>query len=163
MAILRIFLLMATIFTSWPSYSAVLKRDTSKEKQTDYTFKDFCQTMKAKDLSLISVTAPDEIECFNQKFKIIDFCLQKIPFAKHVTRGYANEKEKKVYCEEAQSVMISVSCDERDLRFCLDPKKGCEMLKKIYAYRLETVHYSMLEKNLNCYYSKPLGDTLDEN
>ena len=157
------FVLVATMFMSWPLYSAVLKHDSSKLKLNSYTYQDFCQTMKAKDATLISVVLPDEMECFNQKFKIMDFCMQKIPFAKNITRGYANEKEQKIYCEEAHSVMVSIACDERDMHYCLDPKKGCDMLKKIYAYRLDVVHYSMLEKNLNCYFSKPLGENLDEN
>jgi hypothetical protein len=118
--------------------------------------------MKAKSSALISASGVGELECFNEKFSIIDFCLKKIPTQKYLTRGYAVEKEKKVYCEEAQSVMISISCDKRDLRYCLDPRKGCEQLKKIFASRLEVVHYSMLEKNLNCYFAKPLGDSLDE-
>jgi hypothetical protein len=161
MAILKI-LFTATIFLSWPLYSAVLKHETSKSKLHDYSYIDFCDTMKAKNSTLITAPSLGEVECLNQKFKIIDFCLQKMPLDKHLTRGYAVEKEKKVYCEVAQSVMVSVSCDARDMYLCFDPKKGCLQLKNIYAYRLEVVHYSMLEKNLNCYFAKPLGDNLDE-
>lgn len=163
MAILKK-ILGAMLFLALPLqlYSAVLKHESSKLKIQDYSYADFCSSMKAKSNALISSSGADEIECFNEKFKIIDFCMQKSTMLKHLTRGYAVEKEKKIYCEEAQSVMISVSCDERDMRFCFDPKKGCEMLKKIYAYRLEIVHYSMLEKNLNCYFAKSLGENLDE-
>jgi hypothetical protein len=118
--------------------------------------------MKAKNAALINTTNTGELECLSQKFSIVDFCLQKNPLAKFFTRGYAVEKEKKVYCEDGQSVMVSVSCDARDLHYCLDPKKGCEQLQKIYANRLEVVHYSMLEKNLNCYFAKPFGENLDE-
>ena len=157
------YIILATFFLAWPLYSAVLKHESSKLKMQNYSYQDFCETMKAKSATLISASGMDELECFNQKFKIVDFCMQKAPLEKHITRGYAVEKEKKVYCEEAQSVMVSVSCDARDMHFCLDPKKGCEQLKKIYAFRLEVVHYSMLEKNLNCYFAKPLGDNLDEN
>lgn len=155
-------LMWATFFLTWPVYSAVLKHESSKLKIQDYSYQDFCDTMKAKSATLISASGTDEIECFNQKFKIVDFCMQKAPLEKHITRGYTVEKEKKVYCEEAHSVMVSISCDARDMHFCLDPKKGCDKLKKIYAHRLEVVHYAMLEKNLNCYFSKPLGDNLNE-
>ena len=150
------------MFLSWPLYSALLKHESALLKIHDYSYIEFCEVMQAKTKTLISATTSGEIECFNQKFNIIDFCLKKFPTNKHITRGYALEKEKKVYCEEAQSVMISISCDERDLHYCLDPKAGCEQLRKIYAHRLEVVHYSMLEKNLNCYYAKSLGDSLDE-
>jgi hypothetical protein len=150
------------IVLSLPLHSAILKHESSGLKLQEYTYADFCETMKAKNQTLISAVGANEIECFNQKFQIIDFCMQKAPLNKHLARGYANDKDKKVFCEDAQSVMISVSCDERDLHYCLDPKKGCLQLKKIYAYRLEVAHYSMLEKNLNCYFAKALGDSLDD-
>jgi len=162
MAILNL-VLWAMIFLSWPVYSKVLKHETTKQKVETYSFIDLCKTMKAKNTSLITPVNIGELECFNEKFSIIDFCLQKSPLEKHLTRGYAVEKEKKIYCEQALSVMFSVSCDERDMHLCFNPKKGCEQLKKIYAYRLDIAHYSMLEKNLNCYFAKPLGETLDEN
>jgi hypothetical protein len=150
------------ISLSLPLYSAVLKHETTKLKLHDYTYLDFCESMKAKNSTLITATNSGELECLNQKISIVDFCIQKNPLAKFFTRGYAVDKEKKVYCEEGQSVMVSVSCDTRDLHYCFDPKKGCEQLQKIYANRLEVVHYSMLEKNLNCYFAKPLGENLDE-
>jgi hypothetical protein len=167
MAILEFFLNLFVgtailLSLSQPLYAAILKHETTQLKLHEHTYADFCQTMNAKNATLISDVGMGEIECFNQKFKITDFCLQKDPQAKHITRGYPLDKEKKVLCEEGKAVMVSVSCDERDLHFCLDPKKGCEQLQKIYAVRFEVVHYSMLDKNLNCYFAKPLGDTLDE-
>lgn len=165
MAILNLKYIWAAILLSLPSilYSAVLKHETSLQKVQDYSYADFCETMKAKNSTLITSNSIGEISCLDQKFNILDFCLLKNPLDKHFTRGYSVEKDKKVYCENAQSVMVSVSCDKRDMNYCLVPFKGCQQLKKIYAYRLEVVHYSMLEKNLNCYFSKPLGDNLDEN
>lgn len=81
---------------------------------------------------------------------------------KTLTRGYVDQSKKKVVCEMSESVMISVSCDSRDLKYCFDPKKGCEELRKIYGNRLEIAHYSLLEKNLNCYFSKSIGESLNE-
>jgi len=115
-----------------------------------------------KDAVLISPSSLTEMECFNKRFQLIDFCLNKFPMEKTLTRGYVDKDKKKVICEMSESVMISVSCDERDLKYCFNPKHGCEELKKIYGNRLDLAHFSMLEKNLNCYFSKPIGESLNE-
>ena len=117
--------------------------------------------MGAKNLELITPKVAD-IECMNKSYSVTEFCLQKFPMEKTLTRGYADETKKKAVCEMSESVMISVSCDARDLKYCFDPKKGCEELRKIYGNRLEIAHYSMLEKNLNCYFSKTIGESLND-
>ena len=118
--------------------------------------------MGSKNAILISPKFLSELECLNKSYPLIDFCLKKFPVDKTLTRGYVDQEKKKVICEMSDSVMLSVSCDARDLKYCFIPKKGCELLRKIYANRLETAHYSMLEKNLNCYFSKPIGESLNE-
>ena len=87
-----------------------------------------------------------------------------IPFLldKTLTRALVDADTKSVKCEKSLSVMISISCDKRDLKYCFKPKEGCEELRKIYANRLELAHFSMLEKNINCYFAKSLGDKINE-
>lgn len=147
---------------SAPGFSAVLKHDVSAAKQVEYTFREVCETLGSKNLELISAKSVSEIECMNKTYKAIDFCLNKFPLDKTLTRGIVDEKSKKVICESSPSIMLAISCDARDLKYCFDPKKGCDELGKIYAHRLEVVHYSMLEKNINCYFSKPVDDSFNE-
>lgn len=143
--------------------AAVLKHDVSSPSYKEFDYKEVCETMGAKDSILIAPKTLTEMECFNKIFPLTDFCHTKFPLDKTLTRGYVDKDKKKVVCEMSESVMISVSCDERDLKYCFTPKDGCEQLRKIYASRLEVAHYSMLEKNLNCYFSKSIGESLNEN
>ena len=156
MLLLKIFLMSSII------HAAVLKHDVSSPRYKEFDYKDVCNEFGVKDAILISPKVVAEIECFNKTFSLTDFCLKKFPMDKTLTRGYVDSSKKKVVCEMSESVMISVSCDSRDLKYCFNPKKGCAELRKIYANRLEVAHYSMLEKNLNCYFSKSIGESFNE-
>lgn len=153
---------LITLILSQSLNAAVLKHDVSNSIEKEFEYKEVCQTMGAKDAMLVAPKSLSEMECFNKSYRLIDFCLQKFPMEKNLTRGFVDTTKKKVVCEMSDSVMISVSCDSRDLKYCFKPKEGCEELRKIYAYRLEIAHYSMLDKNLNCYFSKPIGESLNE-
>lgn len=142
--------------------ASLLKHEVSLPRYKEFEYSDVCETMGSKNAILISPKSLSELECLNKSYPLIDFCLKKFPVDKTLTRGYVDQEKKKVICEMSDSVMLSVSCDARDLKYCFIPKKGCELLRKIYANRLETAHYSMLEKNLNCYFSKPIGESLNE-
>lgn len=142
--------------------AAVLKHDITSPQYKEFEYAEVCVEMGAKNAILISPKSLNEMECLNKSYPLIDFCLKKFPMEKTLTRGFVDKTKKKVVCEFSESVMLSVSCDERDLKYCFSPKKGCEELKKIYAHRLEVAHYSMLTKNLNCYFSKVLGESLNE-
>lgn len=143
-------------------HAEVLKHEISAKKLESFSFKEVCEKLGAKNLEMIEAKSMSEIDCMGKTFPAIDFCLNKYPIDMTLTRAIVNEKEKIVQCEKSTSVMLSISCDKRDLKYCLNPKKGCEALRKIYAYRLEVAHYSMLEKNINCYFTRPLGDSINE-
>lgn len=128
----------------------------------EFGYAEVCDVMGAKNVILITPQSLTEIECLNKSYGVIDFCLKKFPLETSLTRGFVDLKKKKVVCEMSESVMLSVSCDVRDLKYCKTPQKGCEELRKIYANRLETAHFSLLEKNLNCYFSKTIGESLNE-
>jgi hypothetical protein len=153
---------LSFLIFSFSISAAVLKHEVSNPNLKEFSYAEVCLEMGAKNLELISVKDLTEIECLNHTYSLIDFCLKKFPMNKALTRGYADLEKKKIFCEMSESVMLSISCDKRDLKFCFVPKKGCEELKRIYANRLEVAHYSMLEKNLNCYFSKSIGESLNE-
>lgn len=157
-----IFFLLLTIH-SISTHATVLKHEVSSPHFNEFEYADVCTEMGSKDSVMITPKTLTEIECLNKSYKIIDFCLKKFPMDKTLIRGFVDSTKKKVICEMSESVMVSVSCASDDLKYCFSPKKGCEELRKIYAIRLEVVHYSMLTKNLNCYFSKILGESLNEN
>lgn len=147
------------ILISFSIQAKIINHDSIGARLHDYSFKEFCSTMKSKSDTLISVAGVNEIECFNQKFKISDFCTQKLPLEASYTRGFAVENEKKVYCEEANSISISLTCDSfKDA--CKSPKSSCEKLKKVYANRLEISNSSKVEDKLNCYFTKKAEEDL---
>ncbi len=154
--------LLLTILLSQKIQAAVLKHDITAAHYKEFEYSEVCEVMGSKDSVLISPKSLTEMECLNKTYPLIDFCMKKFPMDKTLTRGFVDQAKKKVVCEISESVMLSISCDQRDLKYCLNPKKGCEELRKIYAHRLEVAHYSMLTKNLNCYFSKILGESLDE-
>lgn len=151
-----------TFLLSFNLSAAVLKHDILNAKYEEFTFREVCEKLGAKNLELIEAKSATEIDCMGKVFSAIDFCLDKFPLDKTLTRALLDEKTKKVKCEFSSSVMIAVSCDAKDLKYCFKPEEGCEQLKKIYAHRLTIAHFSMLEKNLNCYFAKPFGESLNE-
>lgn len=142
--------------------AAVVKHERSSVEGKEFEYTEFCQTMGAKNLEFASVKSLSELECLNKTYATLDFCLKKFPEDKRLTRGYIDQSKKKVVCEMSKSVMLSVSCDERDAKYCFKPKVGCEELRKIFAYKLEIANYSLLEKKLNCYFSQTIGETLED-
>ena len=143
-------------------HAAVIKHDVLNAKFEEFSFREVCEKLGAKNLELIEAKSLSEIECMGKAYSALDFCLQKFPLEKTLTRAIVDGTSKKIKCEMSASVMISVSCDKTDLKYCFEPEQGCAQLKKIYASRLSIAHYSMLEKNLNCYFAKPYGETLNE-
>jgi hypothetical protein len=163
MAIIKFLLILSSLTCSAFISAAIIKHETQSAKYESFDFKEVCEKLGAKNFELIEAKSESEIDCMGKIFPAIDFCLSKFPMDKTLTRALVDGKTKKVKCEFTESVMLSLSCDKVDLKYCLDPQKGCEKLKKIYAYRLEMAHFSMLEKNINCYFSKSYGESLNEN
>lgn len=149
-------------FFSLLAHSAVLKHEVSKPQYEIFPFKEVCQKLGAKNLEMIEAKSLSEIDCMGKVYPAIDFCLNQFLLDKTLTRALVDADTKSVKCEKSLSVMISISCDKRDLKYCFKPKEGCEELRKIYANRLELAHFSMLEKNINCYFAKSLGDKINE-
>lgn len=158
---IRNFLLIPLFLYVSITMAKIYKHETIDSHLSDFSYQDFCETMKAKSTTLVSALPQNEIECFNEKYKIIDFCLKKLPLGSSLSRGFAVTTEKKVYCEVAKSVMVSLTCDtQSDL--CKNPKQSCLKMQKFYAYDLDLAHASQIERNLNCYYSKKIGENINE-
>lgn len=145
------FVLFFSIFSHFGL--ALVSYEGVQTRLHSFSYSDFCSVMKAKSSFLVSTINPSEIECFSEKFKINDFCVRKLELASSYARGYGVDKEKKVYCEEARGVTVTIDCSHNQL-LCKNPENNCEKLKNIYAYSLELTHSSQLNGKLNCYYSK---------
>lgn len=150
------------ILFSFSIHSAVLKHEVTKAQYELFPFKEVCQKLGAKNLELIEAKSLSEIDCMGKVYPAIEFCLNQFLLDKTITRALVDSSTKSVKCEKSISVMISISCDKRDMKYCFKPKEGCEELRKIYANRLELAHFSMLEKNINCYFSKSLEEKINE-
>ena len=146
--------------------AAIIKHESFKPTFQEYSFREVCEKLGAKNFELIEAKSMNEIDCMGKVFSAIEFCKVKLPNDTALTRAIVDDQTKTVKCERSNSVLLSVSCDARDAKYCLDPQKGCEDLKGIYAVKLEIAHYSFLEKkdekNINCYFSKAIGDDLNE-
>lgn len=153
---------LTIVFSLYSVDAEVIKHEASSKTVKTFTFQEVCSKLGSKNNEMIEGKSLTEIDCMGKTFPVTQFCLNQYPIEKTLTRGIVNIKNKTVECEMSPSVTVSVSCDKRDLKFCFDPKKGCQELKKIYAYRLEIAHYSLLEKNLNCYFAKAIGENLNE-
>lgn len=147
-----------TFLFSLNTHAAVVKHETLNAKYEEFPLKEVCEKLGAKNFELISAKSSNEIDCMGKIFKTIVFCLQKFPDNHSITRAIIDEKNKVLKCESASNVTLYLSCDQRDAKYCLNPKRGCEDLQKIYAVKLEIAHQSVVDKTLNCYFSKPLGD-----
>jgi len=151
---------------SFALHAEIIKHEISSPKNYEYPLRELCETMGSKNNELISANSLLEVDCMGKIFKAIDFCLKKLPLEKGLTRGITRaiveEKNKKVTCETASSITLTISCDARNIKYCYDSHKGCEELKKIYAYQMEVVHASVLEKKINCYFSKHIEESLNE-
>ena len=108
----------------------VLKHEVSSPKNYEFDFRDACLLMGSKNLELISAKSMTEIDCTGKVFRGVDFCMAKFPLEQELTRGIVDEKRKKVICETAPSVSLTLSCDARSMKYCIDHKRGCEELKK---------------------------------
>lgn len=157
---IKILFILLSLATS--SSAALLKHETNKSVSHDFSFREVCEKLGAKNFELIEAKSISEIDCMGKVFPAMKFCLSKFPQEQTLTRAIVDEKSKLVKCEMSESVMVSISCDQRDLKYCLDPKKGCEELRQLYAQQLEVVHFSMLDKKINCYFAKKAGESLDE-
>ncbi len=146
--------------------AAVLRHEALKPTFKEFAFREVCEKLGAKNFELIEAKSISEIDCMGKVFSAVEFCKEADKGGTTLTRAIVDETTKTVKCEHSSSVMLSVSCDARDAKYCLDPQKGCEELKGMYAVKLETAHYSFLqkkdEKNINCYFAKAIGDDLGD-
>lgn len=158
-------ILLFLIFTSL-TQAALIKHEALTPTFNEFTFREVCEKLGSKNFELMEAKSINEIDCMGKVFAAIEFCKITDKNDLTLTRAIVDDKTKTVRCEHSSSVMLSISCDSRDAKYCLDPQQGCETLKGMYAAKLETAHYSFVEnkdqKNINCYFAKALGDDLSE-
>jgi len=146
--------------------AAVIKHESLKPTFKEFSYREVCEKLGSKNFELMEAKSINEIDCMGKVFAAIDFCKEADKNDGTLTRAIVDDKSKTIKCEHSPSVMLSVSCDARDAKYCLEPQKGCEELKGMYAVQLELAHYSFIEgsveKNINCYFAKALAEDLNE-
>jgi hypothetical protein len=148
---MKLFILIIFILSCFGISAKVLNHEIIEGRLQDFSYVELCETMKSKNTMLISPIGLAEIECFNQKIKVADFCLKKLSSNANFTRGFINITEKKIYCETAKAVTISLDCEGKTL--CKNPKNACEKLQQVYAIKLEVNHSSNIAGKLSCYFT----------
>lgn len=146
--------------------AAVTKYEAQRPTYKEFSFREVCEKLGSKNLELIEAKSISEIDCMGKVFAAVEFCKENDKNNNTLTRAIVDGKSQTIKCEHSSSVLLSVSCDARDAKYCLDPQQGCAELKNIYAVKLEMAHYSFIEdkgtKNINCYFAKALGEDLSE-
>lgn len=122
-----------------------------------FSLKEACSKMGFKNLVIVEQVKQSAIDCMGKKLDVNDFC-DKFSNQKNFTRGYIDSDARRVICEEATGVSLSVTCEKDGAheKVCISPEKSCHILKKLYARRLALIHSAFLDifpGQVNCYYS----------
>lgn len=159
-------IILSFLLISSLTQAAVVKHEALKPTFKEFSFREVCEKLGSKNFEMMEAKSINEIDCMGKVFAAVEFCKGADKNDTTLTRAIVDDKTKTVKCEHSPSVMLSVSCDARDAKYCLDPQKGCEELKSMYAVKLETAHYSFIEhsdkRNINCYFAKAIGEDLND-
>ena len=154
------FLIFVLLFFSLTNNAEVLKYDITGYKRTLHTYKDVCEKFGHKELLIIDVTNPIELDCMGYKVSIKDFCQKDElpPNGVSLLRGYVNQRMSEVVCEYGKSAFLSLSCDKKTGHYCKTAETGCSRLNDIYAYNHQLFEASVVEKKgqkvLSCLYER---------
>lgn len=125
-----------------------------------FSLKDVCLSYKKESL-LIEGKGLHHISCMGEIISILDFCqksMSKIEIGnRRLLRGYFDEKTNSAICEAGSSAVLTFHCSNKNSKFCHNPKKECQELKKIYAANLNVEMFSVIPEDegnkLKCYFS----------
>lgn len=130
-----------------------------------FDYKEVCSFFGVKNPLLANKSNAKTIDCMGREFLIEKFCLDKFKSDESYTKARFDIVEPRVVCHFAQTSVLSLECKNEYQHYCAKPKKGCEKLKRDFAYGLKLVRFHLLEKFppiLNCYYSSNKSDlTID--
>ncbi len=116
-------------------------------------FKEGCAIMGMKDTPLVEAKGQSHIDCMGTYFNAGNICAKKFAEDPNLMRGYVFKETNEIACQSGELAHLSVDC-KNTKKFCKTPKKSCKELQQYYARRLDLNHYSKVQNNLNCYYSK---------
>ena len=154
--------MLILFFASFSLQAALVKNEVTVLKVHSYPLVDVCKEMNGKHAELITGHSMNEIDCMGKITSGLNFCLKKHPDDPRFLRAEVMEQTKNLFCNFGDGVSLTINCEGKHLKFCLDSKKSCEELKKLYAYKLEVVQHSINDKNLNCHFAKPVGENLED-
>lgn len=136
------------------SWGRVLVDDISLTSKATFTLKEFCQQMVNHPAPLIEVKSIAVVDCMGKKVNVSDFCQQKMVTDPYYLRGYA--KDDRVECLSGKKVIFKYGCRKKDRLCAMKPDVACTELKTKLAYRLDLIHFSLIDKEkyqqLNCFY-----------
>ena len=132
-------------------WAKVERFDVLKSQKESVPFKQVCLDMGHKHVLLAQRQDDVSIDCMGQNVTAMDFCKSKFGQDKSFMRGFIHENQ--IVCQRGASLSLTISCDERDKKYCSEAKAGCLQLQAMFAVNLTLFHFSLIDNRLSCYYS----------
>lgn len=116
-----------------------------------FDLKEICKKSGQKHNLLVRAEDTSHVNCMGKRISILDFCRdqsQKQPFRRPFLRGYiaTNEQEElgsRGFCITGDFVNLRFSCETESFReLCGDTEKGCNSLRRLYAYDLLNIYHT---------------------
>lgn len=143
-------------------HAAVIKNDVSGLKRKAFSLKEACTKAGFDHLLMVEADSSLIVDCMGRKLNAHEFCKNN-EGGDNFIRGFVSASKSQVYCEYAEAVSLTISCDQNHHKYCQNAKVGCGELKDVFANKLELMHSSLTGTpvNLNCHFaiSDPLLNT----
>jgi hypothetical protein len=162
----RVLVLSLVIFGA-PASSSVNVEYIKPDFET-YTFKETCEKSGIRETPLITAPSLKELDCMGTIVSLNEFCLKNMLDAKNFSRGYAQAEQKKVFCQSANGLSLSINCTANNKKLCAHEKEACRDLQALYARNLKLVKSTLQmdgESNsqVSCYYLSHEQAKIDAN
>ncbi len=144
--------ILSLIF-SLPLKSKIKKFETTETRILEFNLKKVCKELQKENL-LVEAHNAHQIDCTGEIVDVDDYCKEKltptnIPFIRAVVQN------KKLLCQSAKTVTLSLGCVGKYKSFCKSKNTHCEILGKRFAKDLKLSFAGVSESeevSLNCYY-----------
>ncbi len=134
-------------------FAQISKVKLMESKKIAFEPKEVCKDLKYRHLLLVEIVNSHQIDCMGKKVDVQNYCRKKFANNPKFSRGYVDKKSKKVICQMANAILLSLKCINNYKKLCLNHKKSCINLGKIFAYNLNMYHsFISRDRELQCHF-----------
>jgi hypothetical protein len=133
-----------------------VKYDVHGSTKLEFDFKAVCLDKKL-ETSLIQIKDSNTLDCFGKKVNISNYCELKV--STDFIRGFIDKKSQKVICQSAKRIVFKYDC-KSNKTYCKSVK-ACDFVKEKLAKSLSILHRSIIDNNLNCYFTSKSEGSID--